>query len=83
MRYRIILYDRATDEAAGVVEVPRKHLARVLTLAGITGPAELGEIPLDEDQVREIARLIGFAADAPQFHYHLEPFAAAHARVSA
>lgn len=83
MRYRIILYDRTTEEAGGVISVPQKHLGRILAIAGIADPHEPGELPLDEDQAREIATLIGFAADIPRFHYHLEPIAPALASVQA
>jgi hypothetical protein len=82
MRYRIILYDRKTDEAAGTINVPRKQLSRILALVGVIDPNELGELPLDEEQVSQIAKLIGFATDAGRFHYHLEPIAPALANAS-
>jgi hypothetical protein len=83
MQYRIILYDRATEEADGLISIPRKHLGRVLGIAGVSDPNEPGELPLGEDQVGEIAKLIGFAADLSRFHYHLEPIAPALAHASA
>jgi hypothetical protein len=83
MRYRIILYDRATEEADGLISIPRKHLGRVLGIAGVIDPNEPGELPLDEGQIGEIAKLIGFAADVARFHYHLEPIAPALASISA
>jgi len=83
MRYRIILYDRATDEAEGAISVPRKYLGRLLGIVGIADPHEPGELSLDEAQISEIAKLIGFAADVSRFHYHLELVAPALASISA
>jgi hypothetical protein len=81
--HRIIPYDRATDEAGGVINVPHKQLGRILVIAAVADPNESGELLLDEDQIREMAKLIGFAADVARFHYHLEPVGPALATVSA
>jgi hypothetical protein len=40
MQYRIILYDRATDDAGGIINVPRKQLGPVLAVAGIASPVK-------------------------------------------
>ncbi len=75
MRYRIILYDRATDEAvASSAYLASIFGPRILAIAG-AAERRAGEIPLDQDQISEIAKLIGFAADVSRFHYHLEPVA--------
>ncbi|HEX3881572.1 MAG TPA: hypothetical protein VHW66_02835 [Stellaceae bacterium] len=78
MKYRIISYDCATDLMSETVSIPAKHLRRVLAIARIVNPEELGEFPLEEDQARDIAALIGFDADVARFHYHLEQVTPAH-----
>jgi len=73
-RYRIIIYNRTTDEFGGDIDIPRPLLHQVLAIAAIaTSAHELGEYPLTEEQVRDISSLLGFGADFSRFHYHLEP----------
>jgi hypothetical protein len=73
MRYRVIFYNRATDLVGGTIEVPQKDLEKVLVIAGIEAPEEPGELSLQQEQVSDIAALIGFKPDLAQFAYHLEP----------
>ena len=73
MRYRLIFYDRSTDRVGGLIDIPAKFLAQVLSIAGIADGSEPGEYPLGPKQVGDIAALIGFRSDVSRFHYHLEP----------
>lgn len=73
MRYRLILYNRSTDQMGGLIDIPASLLPQVLSLAGIQNASDLGEYPLDPKQVSDIANLIGFRADVSRFKYHLEP----------
>jgi hypothetical protein len=73
MRYRLIFYNRSTDQVGGLIDIPAHFLPQVLALAGIQNANDLGEYPLDPKQVRDIAALIGFRPDISRFTYHLEP----------
>ena len=74
-RYRILLYNRTTDRLDGAVDIPQPLLHQVLAIAGVTTSAnELGEYPLNAEQVRDISPLLGFEADPSRFHYHLDRF---------
>jgi len=73
MQYRLIFYNRSTDQAGGLIDIPGNLLPQVLALAGIQNANDLGEYPLDPNQVRDIAALIGFNSDVLRFAYHLEP----------
>lgn len=83
MQYRIISYNSCTDLMSAAISIPAKHIRRVLAIAGVVNADALGELPLEEDQARDIAALVGFDADVSRFHYHLEPIAPAHARLPA
>ena len=73
MRYRLICYNRSTDEVGGLFPIPGRYLARVLKIAGIKNARELGEYPLSDEQIRDIAALVGLKPDPSRFSYHLEP----------
>jgi hypothetical protein len=83
MRYRVIFYNRDTDLVGGLIEVPGRYLGKVLAIAGIENASELGEYPLTQEQVRDIATLIGFRPDTSRFHYHLEPLGSERDRLRA
>jgi hypothetical protein len=83
MQYRLIFYNRTTDRAGGLIDIPEVYLPRVLGIAGITKPNEPGEYPLGPDQVRDIAALVGFRPDVSRFEYHLEPLGPSHDRLRA
>jgi hypothetical protein len=72
-RYRVIFYNRSTDRVGGLIDIPANFLPQVLALAGIQNANDPGEYPLDPNQVRDIAALIGFKPDFSRFVYHLEP----------
>jgi hypothetical protein len=73
MRYRLILYNRSTDDVGGLIDIPGRLLPKVLSLAGIKNAREPGEYSLDAKQVGDIAAVIGFKPDTSRFIYHLEP----------
>jgi hypothetical protein len=83
MQYRLICYNRSTDEAGGLFPIPGRYLARVLKIAGIKNAKELGEYPLNDEQIRDIAALIGLKPDLSRFAYHLEPFGSTQDRLRA
>jgi len=82
-QYRVISYNRSTDQIGGTFVVPGRHLPSVLKIAGINNARELGEYPLDDQQVRAIAALIGMNTDLSRFVYHLEPLGFTHDRLRA
>jgi hypothetical protein len=83
MQYRLIFYNRSTDRAGGLIDIPRTFLPQVWAIAGIRNENDLGEYPLDPRQGRDIAALIGFEPDVSRFEYHLEPLGLAKNRISA
>ena len=73
MQYRLISYNRSTDRAGGLIDIPGQFVPQVLAIAGIPNANDPGEYPLDPKQVSDIAALIGFKPDLSRFEYHLEP----------
>jgi hypothetical protein len=73
MRYRVIFYNRSTDFVEGLIDVPARCIGKVLAIAGIKDSGELGEYPLGQAEMRDIAALVGFEPDLSRFVYHLEP----------
>ena len=77
MKYRFIMYERATAERnGGVIDVPAALVQQTLTIAGITDPTELGETELEPSQVDALANLLGFRLNLARYHYLLETLAA-------
>ena len=75
MIYRIVSYDRATERMKGTVIVPPNVLGLVKAIAGFQPQDDgLGEYPLDEDQTRQVATLLGFRSEPDRFYYSLEPY---------
>jgi hypothetical protein len=75
MIYRVVTYDRATERIKGSLVVPPSILSKVRKVAGF-GPRDdgLGEYPLDEEQTRQAAKLLGFRPETDRFYYYVEPF---------
>jgi hypothetical protein len=73
MRYRLIFYNRSTDQVGGLIDIPANVLPQVLALAGIQNANDPGEYPLDPTQARDITALVGLKPDVSRFAYHLEP----------
>ena len=61
MIYRIVSYDRITERMKGSLIVPPSVLGQVKTIAGFQPQDDgLGEYPLDEEQIRQVATILGF-----------------------
>lgn len=74
MIYRVVTYDRTTERMKGSLVVPPSVLAKVKKIAGFKPQDDgLGEYPLDEDQTKQIAKILGFRPEPDRFYYYLEP----------
>jgi hypothetical protein len=79
MIYRVVTYDRATDHMKGSLAVPPVILDQVKKVAGFQPQDDgLGEYPLNEQQTRQIAQLMGFSPAPELFFYSIEPYEPAH-----
>jgi hypothetical protein len=75
MIYRVVTYDRKTERMKGSLVVPPSVLPKVKKLAGLQPKDDgLGEYPLDEDQTRRVANILGFMPESNRFYYYLEPY---------
>jgi hypothetical protein len=75
MIYRVVTYDRATEQMRGKLPVPPSVLNEVKRVAGFQPQDDgLGEYPLDEEQTRHIARILGFRPEPNRFYYYVEPY---------
>jgi hypothetical protein len=73
--YRVVSYDRTTERMNGSLVIPPSVLARVKGIAGFQPQDDgLGEYPLDEEQTRQAATLLGFRPEPDRFHYCVEPY---------
>jgi hypothetical protein len=74
MLYRIVTYDRTTEQMKGSLVVPPSVLARVKKIAGFKPQDDgLGEYPLDEEQTKQVAKILGFRPEPDRFYYYVEP----------
>ncbi len=75
MIYHVVSYDRATERIKGSLIVPPSVLGQVKAIAGFKPKDDgLGEYPLDEDQARQTATILGFRSEPDKFYYSVEPF---------
>jgi hypothetical protein len=75
--YKLIGYDRKTEELAVEYVIPSASVERVKVIAGIARrPEFVGDCPLSEGRAREIAALIGVRLDRGR-NWFLEPSALA------
>jgi hypothetical protein len=75
MMYRVVTYDRTTERIKGSLVVPPSVLAKVKKIAGFkTSDDGLGEYPLDNDQTRRVAKVLGFRPEPDRFYYYVEPY---------
>ena len=75
MLYRIVTYDRTTEQMKGSLVVPPSVLARVKKIAAFKPQDDgLGEYPLDEEQASRVAKILGFSPEPDRFYYYLEPY---------
>ena len=74
MIYRIVTYDRTTERMRGSLIVPPNVSTKVKKVAGFQPQDDgLGEYPLDDDQIRQVAK-IGFRPEPDRFFYSVEPY---------
>jgi hypothetical protein len=75
MIYRVVTYDRTSERMKGSLVVPPSVLAKVKKIAGFQPRDDgLGEYPLDEEQTRQVAKVLGFRPEADRFYYCVEPY---------
>ena len=75
MIYRLVTYDRETERMKGSLVVPPNVLAKIKKIAGFQPQDDgLGEYPLDEQQTKQVAKILGFRPELERFHYYVEPF---------
>ena len=75
MIYRVVTYDNKTDEMRASLPIPPVVEAQAKRIAGFRPQDDgLGEYPLDEEQTRQIAALLGFHPEPDRFHYCVEPY---------
>ena len=75
MIYRVVTYDRTSEQMKGSLVVPPSVLAKVQKAAGFKPSDDgLGEYPLDEAQTRKVGKILGFRPDADRFYYYVEPY---------
>ena len=75
MIYRIVTYDRSTERMKGHLSVPPVILEDVKRVAGFQPQDDgFGEYPLDEQQTRQVAQLMGFHPEPDRFFYYVEPY---------
>ena len=75
MIYRVVTYDRSSERMKGSLVVPPSVLGKVKKIAGFQPQDDgLGEYPLDDEQTRRVAKLLGFRPETDRFYYHLEPY---------
>lgn len=75
MIYRVVRYDKATERMKGSLIVPPSVLTRIKKLAGFQPQDDgLGEYPLDEEQTRRVAKVLGFRPETDRFYYCVEPY---------
>jgi hypothetical protein len=75
MIYRIVTYDKATERIKGNLPIPPSLVAEIKRIAGFGANDDgLGEYPLDDDQTRQVAAVLGFNPEPSRFYYYVEPF---------
>jgi len=75
MMYRVVTYDRTSERMKGSLIVPPSITAKVKKIAGFKPKDDgLGEYPLDEQQARQVAKLLGFKPEPERFYYYVEPY---------
>jgi hypothetical protein len=75
MIYRIVTYDKTTQRMKGNLPIPPSVVEQIKRIAGFSPQDDgLGEYPLDEQQTRQVASILGFRADLEHFYYYVEPY---------
>jgi hypothetical protein len=75
MIYRVVTYDRTSEQMKGSLVIPPSVIARVKKIAGFKPQDDgLGDYPLDEEQTRQVAKVLGFRSEPDRFYYYVEPY---------
>lgn len=75
MIYRVVTYDRSSEHMKGSLVVPPSVLSKVKKAAGFDPTHDgLGEYLLDEAQIKQVAKILGFRPEADRFYYYVEPY---------
>ncbi|HEX3883226.1 MAG TPA: hypothetical protein VHW66_11245 [Stellaceae bacterium] len=75
MIYRVVTYDRTSEHMKGSLIVPPTVLSKVKKAAGFDPTHDgLGEYLLDEVQIKQIAKILGFRPEVDRFYYYVEPY---------
>ena len=75
MMYRVVTYDRTTERMKASLIIPPSVLAKVKKVAGFKPQDDgLGEYPLDDQQTKQVAKILGFNPEPDLFYYYVEPF---------
>ena len=68
MSYRVVTYDRATERMTGSIAIPSHLLSKVKRIAGFQPQDDgLGEYPIDEEQTKQVAQILGFNPEPGDF----------------
>ena len=74
MLYRVVTYDRTTEQMKGSLVVPPSVLSRVKKIAGFKPRDDgLGEYPLGDEQTRQVAKILGSARSPTTFSITSNP----------
>jgi hypothetical protein len=75
--HRLTGYDRKTELLAIACDIPASDFLRAKEIArvGPDDPDAIGSYPLDQDQVNNIAKLLGSTVEVSRYDFFLEPFA--------
>src|SRR5215471_6682474 len=75
MIYRVVTYDKATERMKGNLPIPPALLRKAKRIAGLQARDDgLGEYLLNDEQTREIGKLLGFRPEPGRFYYYVEPY---------
>jgi len=75
MSYRVVTYDRATERMTGSSAIPSHLVSKVKIIAGFQPQDDgLGEYPMDEEQTKQVAQILGFNPEPGRFLYYVEPY---------
>ena len=68
MSYRVVTYDRATERMTGSIAIPSYLVSKIKIMAGFQPQDDgLGEYPMDEEQTKQVAQILGFNPEPGSF----------------
>ena len=75
MIYRVVTYDRTTEQMKGNLPVPPSVLQKEKKIADFE-PQDysLGEYLLDDKQTIAVAKILEFHPEPNKFYYYVEPY---------